>query len=189
MIRRVLLIVVLAGLVIRLGLFVADVGQTSLQMDLSSFYAAGQAVDAGLSPYVNHVENEPPIWDGVDRYRHSRFLYPPPAARLFQPLSWIGYHAVKFFWMLASLVAVAAAVAIAITRTVGLSINRMLVAAIVVAAISPVALATLSHTAENVSIVRTTKMSKTSGKSREIGVSWCVTGRAWSGRFASITTE
>ena len=39
MTRRVLLIVALAGLVIRLAMFVVDVGQTSLQMDLSSFYA------------------------------------------------------------------------------------------------------------------------------------------------------
>jgi hypothetical protein len=129
MTRRVLLIVALAGLAIRLAVFVADVGQTSLQMDLSSFYAAGQAVDAGLSPYVNHVANDPPIWDGVDRYRHSRFLYPPLAARVFQPMSWIGYHTVKFLWMLASLVAVAAAVGIAIKRTVGLSLDRVLIAA------------------------------------------------------------
>jgi len=137
MIRRVLLILVLAGLVIRLGLFVADVGQTSLQMDLSSFYTAGQAVDAGLSPYVNHVANDPPIWDGVDRYRHSRFLYPPPAARLFQPMSWIGYGTVKFLWMLLSLAAVAAAVGIAIKRTTGLSVDRALIGACVVAGFFP----------------------------------------------------
>ena len=137
MIRRVLLILVLAGLVIRLGLFFAEVGQTSLQMDLSSFYTAGQAVDAGLSPYVNHVANDPPIWDGVDRYRHSRFLYPPLAARLFQPLSWIDYHTIKFLWMLASLVAVTAAVGLAIRRTIGWSLDRNLIAAIVVAGFFP----------------------------------------------------
>ena len=137
MIRRVLLLLVLVALVIRLAMFVVDAGQTSLQMDLSSFYAAGQAVDTGLSPYVNHVANDPPIWDGVDRYRHSRFLYPPLAARLFQPLSWIGYHTVKFLWMLASLGAVAAAVGIAIQRTTGLSVDRVLIGAIVVAGFFP----------------------------------------------------
>jgi hypothetical protein len=137
MIRRVLLILVLAALVIRLGLFLVEVGQTSLQMDLSSFYAAGQAVDAGLSPYVNHVANDPPIWDGIGRYRHSRFLYPPLAARLFQPLSWIGYQTVKFAWMLASLAAVAAAVGLAIRRTIGWSLDRILIAAIVVAGFFP----------------------------------------------------
>ncbi len=137
MTRRVLLIVALAGLAIRLAVFVVDVGQTSLQMDLSAFYAAGQAVDAGLSPYVNHVENDPPIWDGVDRYRHSRFLYPPLAARVFQPMSWIGYHTVKFLWMLASLVAMVAAVGIAIKRTVGLSLDRVLIAGIAVVGFFP----------------------------------------------------
>jgi hypothetical protein len=137
MTRRVLLILVLAGLVLRLAGFIFDVGRTSLQMDLSSFYAAGQAVDAGLSPYVNHVEQDPPIWDGVDRFRHSRFLYPPLAARLFQPLSWISYGTVKYLWMVASLAALTAAIGIAIRRTIGLSVDRMLIGAAVVVGFFP----------------------------------------------------
>ena len=135
--RRLLLSLILAGVLVRLGLFVLDVGRTSLQMDLSSFYAAGQAVDAGLSPYLNHVSHDPPIWDGVDRFSHSRFLYPPLAARVFQPLTWFGYSTVKFLWMLASLAAVAAAVGIALKRTLEPTVDRILLAGIVVLGFFP----------------------------------------------------
>jgi len=134
---RVVMGIVLAGLVVRLAVFVVEVARDTLQMDLASFYAAGQAVDAGLSPYVNHIAGDPPIWDGVDRYRHSRFLYPPLAARLFQPLTWIAYHTVKLWWMVGSLVAVAAAVAIALKRSIGWSLDSVLIVGIAIAGFFP----------------------------------------------------
>jgi alpha-1,2-mannosyltransferase len=102
--------VVAVALVVRLAGFVAAFGNESLQMDLAAFYAAGESVAAGLSPYENHVERDPPIWDGVNIFRHSRFLYPPLAARLFTALALLPYHTVKFAWMFASLAALAAAV-------------------------------------------------------------------------------
>lgn len=102
---RVLLALVLAALVVRLGIHVASFGRTSLQMDFAAFYTAGESVNHGLSPYLNHVDHDPPIWDGVNQYRHSRFLYPPLAARLFQPLALLPYNVAKQLWIVVALLA------------------------------------------------------------------------------------
>jgi hypothetical protein len=115
LLRDLLLAAVLLLLVVRLIGFVSAVGEESLQMDLSAFYTAGQAANAGLSPYVNHIHEQPPIWDGVDTYRHSRFLYPPLVARVFQPLAALPYHTAKYLWMVLSLVALGGALWIAAT--------------------------------------------------------------------------
>jgi len=137
--RTWLLTAVLVLLLLRLGWYAVDFGQRSLQMDFSAFWAAGRAVDAGLSPYVNHVTRNPPIWDGIDTYRHSRFLYPPLVARAFQPLGRMPYHEAKFVWMLLSLAALAGALALA-ARQVGIerSLPSVLALAILVAAFFPV---------------------------------------------------
>jgi len=79
--------------------FVIFFGENSLQMDFSAFYTAGEAVNAGLSPYRNHYSQTPPIWDGVARYSHSRFLYLPLAAVLFAPMALLPYHTAKYLWM------------------------------------------------------------------------------------------
>jgi hypothetical protein len=110
---ELLLFVAFGLLAIRLGVLALGFGRTSLQMDFSAFYAAGQAAAAGLSPYENHVARVPPIWDGVDTYRHSRFLYPPLVARLFQPLTLLGYLKAKLVWMLLCLAALSGALWIA----------------------------------------------------------------------------
>lgn len=78
--------------------FAWQFGHDSLQMDFAAFYTAGEARALGLSPYVNHLDREPPVWDGVALLRHSRFLYPPIVARLFQPLSWLPYGWAKLVW-------------------------------------------------------------------------------------------
>jgi hypothetical protein len=101
-----LVLIVLAGL--RLLGFMCAFGERSLQMDFSAFYTAGEAANAGLSPYQNHYVMSPPIWDGVDRYEHSRFLYPPLVAALFRPVVLLPYHVAKYLWMIVNLVALLA---------------------------------------------------------------------------------
>jgi hypothetical protein len=132
------LAIVLALLLGRLAILIVTFGNESLQMAFSAFYAAGQAVEADLSPYVNHVERVPPIWDGVDTYRHSRFLYPPLVARVFRPLTLLSYHQAKFVWMLSSLVALGWALWFA-ARAAGLSRRPrdLLIIGIVAAAFFP----------------------------------------------------
>jgi hypothetical protein len=93
--------------------FVLVFSATVLQMDLAAFYIAGKTVGAGLDPYVNQVETDPALWDGVAAFAHSRFLYPPLAARPFQLLAAMPYHLLKFVWTLASLVALGAAMVLA----------------------------------------------------------------------------
>lgn len=88
----------------RISLYAWEFGNKSLQMDFAAFYTAGEAREAGLSPYVNHMDQDDPIWDGVSVLRHSRFLYPPITARFFQPLSWMSYSWAKGFWIVLSLV-------------------------------------------------------------------------------------
>jgi hypothetical protein len=83
--------------------FVYRFGSESIQMDFSAYYTAGEALNLGLSPYTNNMRNNPPVWDGVDIYNHSRFLYPPVAAYLFQPLALLPYHVSKYLWEVISL--------------------------------------------------------------------------------------
>ena len=82
----------------RLGFFAATFARESLQMDFAAYYTAGEALNRGLDPYVNHVDATPPLWDGVARYTHSRFLYPPLAAYLFRPLAALPYGTAKTIW-------------------------------------------------------------------------------------------
>jgi hypothetical protein len=92
--------------------WVARFGRESLQMDLSAFYTAGEALNHGLSPYRNHVAQHPHLWDGVDLFQHSRFLYPPQVAVLLSPLARLPYAAAKRLWMASSLAAVAVSLAL-----------------------------------------------------------------------------
>jgi hypothetical protein len=94
--------------VLRLLGFVARFRSGSLQMDFSAFYTAGQALNAGVSPYRTNVALR--IWDGVDTYLHSRFLYPPLVATLFRPLAAVPYYDAKLIWMLFSLGCLAVAI-------------------------------------------------------------------------------
>lgn len=94
---------------VRLIGFTLVFGEKSLQLDFSAFYTAGESVNAHLSPYKNHVAQSPPIWDGYNIYKHSRFLYPPLVAYIFSFVSLLSYHAAKYLWMYLSLTAVIAA--------------------------------------------------------------------------------
>lgn len=97
---------------IRLLFLSAQFVTQSLQMDFAAYYVAGQAVDLGLSPYLNHVDHVPPLWDGVARYAHSRFLYPPLAAYLFVPLARLPYLTAKSLWTLLGLICTGASLLI-----------------------------------------------------------------------------
>jgi hypothetical protein len=90
----------------RLAVLAARFGLESVQADFSAFYTAGQAARAGLSPYWTAPDHEPPLWDGVDLYTPSRFLYPPLAASLFAPLTLLSYVAAKHLWMVLTVAAV-----------------------------------------------------------------------------------
>lgn len=116
------LVVVLAALVIRIGVHAVRFGVESVQQDFASYYVAGQAVARGLSPFDNHVDSEPPLWDGVAVYRHSRFLYLPIVAWAFFPLTWLPYAVAKFLWMVLALAALAVALWLA-ARAVGLRLD------------------------------------------------------------------
>lgn len=115
---RVGLLIVLAAAGLRLAALAAGFGRDSLQADFSAFYTAGQAARAGLSPYWNAPERDPPLWDGVSAYPTSRFLYPPLAASVFAPLTRLGYAAAKNLWMVLTLAAVAGTLA-ALVRALG----------------------------------------------------------------------
>lgn len=94
--------------VLRVLEFVVRFRTRSLQMDFSAFYTAGEALNAGQSPYLTNVALR--IWDGVDGYIHSRFLYPPLVATLFRPLAALPYFDAKLVWMIVALVSLALAI-------------------------------------------------------------------------------
>jgi hypothetical protein len=91
----------------RLIYYAYDFSLHTLQVDFSAYYTAGEALNNHLSPYKNNIQHDPPIWDGTNDYQHSRFLYPPLVANLFQPLALIPYFGAKIIWNILSLLAIA----------------------------------------------------------------------------------
>jgi Glycosyltransferase family 87 len=89
---------------IPLARFAIQAGDPLLQQDFSAYYTAGQALNYGLSPYLNNLSNIPPLWDGIAHFKFSRFLYPPLAAALFRPLALVPYPSAKILWVLFTLV-------------------------------------------------------------------------------------
>jgi hypothetical protein len=102
---RLVLVGGLALAAVRLGVLADHIAAHSLQMDFSAFYTAGEALRRGLSPYVNNYRAG--VWDGVDAYVHSRFLYPPLVATFLKPLALLPYALAKRWWIAASLAALA----------------------------------------------------------------------------------
>lgn len=103
---RFFLVVMTLGTMVYLGNFIIRFGAESLQMDFAAFYTAGEAINSGLSPYMNHVTRNPPIWDGVDVFQHSRFLYPPLAAYFFGLIAFLPYVIAKHVWMMLNTVSI-----------------------------------------------------------------------------------
>jgi hypothetical protein len=97
----------------RLAFFAVTFARESLQMDFAAYYTAGEALNRGLDPYVNQVTADPPLWDGVARYSHSRFLYPPLAAHLFRPLASLPYATAKSLWTVLGILTTAGSLTIA----------------------------------------------------------------------------
>jgi len=118
---RILGVCLIAVAVIRLGALCRHFAAESVQADFAAYYAAGESVRAGLSPYVNNITADPPVWDGLARYRHSRFLYPPLVARMMAPLTRFAYPQAKILWMMVSVVAIFASLLI----TAGLPGKRL----------------------------------------------------------------
>jgi hypothetical protein len=138
---RAALVVLLAASAARLAALALRFGRESVQADFSAFYTAGRAARAGLSPYWNAPEREPPLWDGVSEFQTSRFLYPPLAASAFAPLTWMSYAVAKHAWMALSLAAVGAAMVV-LARALGgsLSVEARLAVAAFTCAFQPLVL-------------------------------------------------
>jgi hypothetical protein len=92
--------------VIRLTYYIYDFSLNTLQVDFSAYYTAGEALNNNLSPYENNIKHDPPIWDGTNDHGHSRFLYPPLVAMLFQPVALIPYFWAKIIWNSVSVLAI-----------------------------------------------------------------------------------
>ena len=67
-------------------------------MDFTAYYTAGNVLNHNLSPYINHITTDWNLWDGLGTFKHSRFLYPPLVANLFQPLAELSYIDAKYIW-------------------------------------------------------------------------------------------
>ncbi|MBI5403058.1 MAG: DUF2029 domain-containing protein [Ignavibacteriae bacterium] len=92
------LLVILAISLFRTVNYAIIFSEQSIQMDFTAYYAAGKSLNSGLSPYVNHILTNWELWDGIASFKHSRFLYPPLVANLFQPLASVPYINAKYIW-------------------------------------------------------------------------------------------
>lgn len=138
LLRRVVLTILVCVAGARLFGFVARFGRESLQLDFAAFYTAGEARAHGLSPYQTYPDREPPIWDGSDVFRHSRFLYPPLAATWFRPLAALPYAVAKWVWMLGIVACLVLALReTLLTLSLRLSVERALAVALFVATFHP----------------------------------------------------
>lgn len=104
-------------------MFTFDMVTQSLQMDFSAMYTAGKSLNYGLNPYSNNIETSPIVWDGIAYYKHSRFLYPPFAANLFQFLGMFNYFTAKWLWTLMNIGGIGFAVWIS-AKSLSLSLKR-----------------------------------------------------------------
>jgi hypothetical protein len=75
----ILILFLAAFAFVRLLAYSINFGVSYLNPDFSDYYTAGEALNAGLSPYFNWVFHDPSIWDGATTYVQSGFLYPPLA--------------------------------------------------------------------------------------------------------------
>lgn len=78
-------------------------------MDLTAYYTAGKVMSQDLDVYKNHFNADWHLWDGVGVFEHSRFLYPPIAASMFQMFAGIDYETFKYFWNFFTFICVIAA--------------------------------------------------------------------------------
>lgn len=134
---NLLLIIVFIFSAIQFGWLVFKFVGGILQIDFSIYYTAAQSLNAGLSPYINNINNKPPIWDGVDVFQHSIFLYPPLAANLFQPLTLLPYRFAKLFWTGGSFLLVVLCLIIVLKSFAPPGLSQLLIIGIAVALYFP----------------------------------------------------
>jgi len=108
--RKIIRVILIVTAIFHLVYQIYRFGHGSLQMDFAAFYTAGEAINRNLSPYVNHVTHHPPIWDGVAAFTHSRFLYPPLMAVLFQPIARMPYFLAKHVWTIINFLSILLAI-------------------------------------------------------------------------------
>ena len=111
--RRHLLALLCAAAALYLLLQTRSFCSDVLQLDLSAYVSAAEAVRFGLDPYRSHPDHVPPVWDGTSAYSHSRFLYPPLVADLFLPFALVPYAMAKWVFTALSLGALVGAVLLA----------------------------------------------------------------------------
>lgn len=101
-VRKILLTLILSIILIisfyRIINYTILFSSQSLQMDFTAYYTAGKSLNNNLNPYVNYILEKWEMWDGVATLKHSRFLYPPLVANLFQPLATLPYIKAKYIW-------------------------------------------------------------------------------------------
>jgi hypothetical protein len=101
-VKKILLTVILSLILLvslyRIVHYTILFSEQSLQMDFTAYYTAGKSLNNDLSPYVNYILTKWEMWDGVATLKHSRFLYPPLVANLFQPLANLPYINAKYIW-------------------------------------------------------------------------------------------
>ena len=95
---RLLLTIFFVAAFLRIAGYALLFARENLQMDFASFYTAGQAMDHGLSPYQNYLNEPSGIWDGINILAHSRFHYPPLAANFFQIFTLLPFQSAKVLW-------------------------------------------------------------------------------------------
>lgn len=101
-VKKILLTVILSLILVislyRIVHYTILFSEQSLQMDFTAYYTAGKSLNNDLNPYVNYILTKWEMWDGVATLKHSRFLYPPLVANLFQPLAMLPYIKAKYIW-------------------------------------------------------------------------------------------
>jgi hypothetical protein len=110
---RIILVLLSCLAAVRLAGFGLRFSTEALQMDFSSYFTAGESLNHAFSPYVNLLPEEPGLWDGIDLFQHSRFLYPPLVATFFRPIALIPYAIAKFGWTMLTLLLTGVAMATA----------------------------------------------------------------------------
>lgn len=73
-------------------------------MDFTAYYTAGEVQKAGKSIYENQIISDWNLWDGVSVFKHSRFLYPPSVAYIFEVFTLFDYKTAKTLWNILNVV-------------------------------------------------------------------------------------
>lgn len=73
-------------------------------MDFTAYYTAGEVQQAGENIYENQIINDWDLWDGVSVFKHSRFLYPPSVAYIFELFTLFDYKTAKTIWNILNII-------------------------------------------------------------------------------------